>query len=202
MVKRCQNKKIRALTFWPKRLCCVRGIFVNKIWCGLVHIASNIASSKVLFLPSKTSWMAIVTPLSKALASAAVWKVIPYLLLPVFQWWKVGITLLYSKSRLIVQVRITCRRKSKKLIIGWEVGFRAWGHLGSGPKCGTGSKGQYKNHPRGRSRARFWWISMQSISERVTIKLVLIDSSQMPTGTWGSFSISWLKSKYYLNHSC
>ena len=26
------------------------------------------------------------------------------------------------------------------------MGFRAWGHLGLGPRCGTGSMGQYKTH--------------------------------------------------------
>ena len=31
-----------------------------------------------------------------------------------------------------------------KLIIGWERGFRTWGHLGLGPRCWTGSWGQYQ----------------------------------------------------------
>ena len=29
-------------------------------------------------------------------------------------------------------------------ITGWKRGPRAWGHLGSGPRCGTGSLGEYK----------------------------------------------------------
>jgi len=59
-------------------------------------------------LPSSRSSTAIRTPLSKALASAAVWKVRPNFWSPVRQWWNVGITLLYWKSLRIVQLRTTC----------------------------------------------------------------------------------------------
>ena len=61
--------------------------------------------------------MAILTPLSKLLASAAVWNVSPNFLLPVFQWWKVGITLLYSKSRLIVQLKTTWKGKDNNIYL-------------------------------------------------------------------------------------
>ena len=59
------------------------------------------------FLPDRRSSTAILTALSKALASAAVWNVRPYFNCPVFQWWKVGITRLYWKSRFIVQLITT-----------------------------------------------------------------------------------------------
>lgn len=54
-----------------------------------------------------SSSTAVRTPLSKARASAAVWNVSPNFLSPVFQWWNVGITLLYSKSFLIIQLNTT-----------------------------------------------------------------------------------------------
>lgn len=58
-------------------------------------------------LPSRRSSTAIRTPLSKALASAAVWKVSPNFWSPVRQWWNVGMTLLYWKSFRMVQLRTT-----------------------------------------------------------------------------------------------
>ena len=75
--------------------------------------------------------IAILTPLSKALASAAVWKVRPNFLLSVLQWWKVGITRLYSKSLLMVQFRTIWKKKNKTEIImnpmqSWF--FRDWNH--------------------------------------------------------------------------
>lgn len=67
-----------------------------------------------IYTPSNRSSTAIRTPLSNARASAAVWKVSPNFLSPVFQWWKVGMTLLYSKSFFIVQLNTTCRQIKKR----------------------------------------------------------------------------------------
>ena len=65
----------------------------------------------IFFLPSNRSQIAIRTPLSKARASAAVWKVRPNFLLSVLQWWNVGITRLYSKSLLMVQFKTIWKKK-------------------------------------------------------------------------------------------
>lgn len=49
-------------------------------------------------LPSMRSSMAFLTPLSKARASAGLWKVSPNFLLSTFQWWKVGLAFVYTRS--------------------------------------------------------------------------------------------------------
>lgn len=59
-------------------------------------------------LPSVSrSSYALTMPLSKARASAAVWNVSPLRCLPARQWWNVGITLKYCRSRLMTQLRMT-----------------------------------------------------------------------------------------------
>lgn len=59
-------------------------------------------------VPSARSSIAFRTPLSKALASAGLWKERPHLLSSTFQWWNVGVAMVYTRSFLSGQSRITC----------------------------------------------------------------------------------------------
>lgn len=59
-------------------------------------------------VPSARSSMAFRTPLSNALASAGLWKDRPHFLSSTFQWWNVGVAMVYTRSFLSGQSRITC----------------------------------------------------------------------------------------------
>lgn len=58
---------------------------------GISHSSSKDAVTSPV--PSIRSSMAFLTPLSKARASAGLWKVRPNFLLSTFQWWNVGLAL-------------------------------------------------------------------------------------------------------------
>ena len=73
----------------------------------IIRYEKTIHDVDIIFLPDKRSSTACWTAAWNARASAAVWKVRPYFMLPVLQWWNVGITRLYWKSRLMVQLITT-----------------------------------------------------------------------------------------------
>lgn len=64
--------------------------------------------------PSARSSIAFRTPLSNALASAGLWKDRPHFLSSTFQWWNMGVAMVYTRSFLSGQSRITCMYKTKQ----------------------------------------------------------------------------------------
>ncbi len=65
-------------------------------------------------VPSSRSSTARLTPLSNARASACVWNVRPNRFSSVFQWWKVGLALMYCTSFLSAQFSTTWCRKGTR----------------------------------------------------------------------------------------
>ena len=66
-------------------------------------------------VPSMRSSMAFLTPLSKARASAGLWKVSPNFLLSTFQWWKVGFALVYTRSFFMKHSSTTWEKERSKV---------------------------------------------------------------------------------------
>lgn len=103
-----KTNKPKMVTFTTKKQKSLHAVVVD---CSSDDCSSEDCSIKDSPWLSKRSLMAVVTEWSKALASEAETKVSPNLVFPVFQWWKVGMASLYTKSLFMLQYKTTCHQR-------------------------------------------------------------------------------------------